>query len=160
MMKNIINTPLFVHGVLSLALGLLGGFVLLLQLFFNIPLDLLSQFFELQILGSSSAWRPLYAGLFFSGILVIFFGISLGALGLTPRQEGLISLGLVLALWGGVLFYMASIFFDGYQIKLDFISVGDGAVGDVLIFIPGLFGMITLASSVAAMLYFHLIDID
>lgn len=86
-----------------------------------------------------------------------FWG-ALAALGLTPRQEDLISLGLVIALWGGALFYLSSMFLDGYQGKLDFLSVGNGSLGAVLVFIPAFFGMITLISSVVTMLYFHLVN--
>ena len=96
------------HGALVLCFGLVAGFAFTFHLLGELSLWPFPGTWPVQIPGDAARWRGAHVGGITNGLMAIAVGMALPIAALDARQERWVTWGIVWAIWGNVVFYVAN----------------------------------------------------
>lgn len=140
------------HGLAALLVALVAGFGLVFALIGGISFSPVPVFVEWAIPGTVSGWRVLHVGMLANGIMAVALGLVMNRVLLPPRRMRLVSIGIIIAIWGNFAFYFFGMFAANRGLTLGTNALGAGSIAGGLAFVPAIIGAITLIAAISALL--------
>lgn len=151
-MQRHYSSKLIRHGLASILLSLVAGFILIFAMLGGASLSPIPILIEFDVPGTIKGWRGVHIGMLMNGIMAVTLGCAMRAVYLNEVQSFRVFAGTIMAVWGNSMFYIFGMFAPNHGLTLEANALGEASFAGALAFFPALIGAITLFYAVSCML--------
>lgn len=125
------------HGLMVLVVGLLCGFGLAFAINDSFSISPIPISFEYNLAAGPRAWRAAHVGGITNGLMALLFAALLPYLALRNSTMSKVVTGIIVVIWGNVIFYLASLFAPNRSLSFGDTVAGDGNLAGAIGYVSG-----------------------